>query len=208
VIYVYAVTERSPGLAPPRAPLRTVTHARLAGVYAVAASPPEPSPGALWHHEQVAADLMADRAVLPLRFGSVLAGERELRALLRDREREFETALDFVRGRVEVSVRARLDAPAETHADSGTQYVAAKLARRRGAERLAGELRAELAPFAHGATFRTADDELAASYLVDRSRLDEFMVRARELDARRPEVGLAASGPWPPYSFTSGSPGD
>jgi hypothetical protein len=199
VIQIYAVTERAPGLAPPRAPLRTVTHLSLAGVYAIPSAPPEPSPGALWQHERVAADLMADRAVLPFRFGSVLADERALRALLREREREFAEALDFVRGRVEVAVRARLDAPAPT-GGGGREYVAAKLAQRR----LAGELRSELAPFAHGATSRTADDELAASYLVDRSRLDEFMLRARELDARRPDVQLACSGPWPPFSFTSG----
>ena len=199
MIYVYAVTERAPGLAPPRAPLRTVTHGRLAGVYAEAAAPPEPSPGALWHHEQVASELMEDRAVLPLRFGSVLEGERELRALLREREREFEAGLEFVRGRVEVSVRARLD---PVTARSGREYVAAKLDQRR----LAEQLRSELAPFAHGTTIRTSGDELAASYLVDRSRCDEFLLRARELDARRPEVGLAASGPWPPFSFTGGLP--
>jgi hypothetical protein len=201
VIYVYAVTERAPGLAPPRAPLRTVTHGRLAGVYAKAVAPPEPSPGALWHHEQVASELMEDRAVLPLRFGSVLEGERELRALLREREREFEAGLEFVRGRVEVSVRARIDA---VTARSGREYVAAKLDQRR----LAEQLRSELAPFAHGTTFRTSGDEFAASYLVDRSRFDEFLLRARELDARRPEVGLAASGPWPPFSFTIGAPHD
>jgi hypothetical protein len=204
VIYVYAVTERAPGLAPPRAPLRTVTHECLAAVYEIASAPPEPSPGALWHHEQVAAGLMADRAVLPLRFGSVLVDERALRAFLRERREEFGRALEFVRGRVEVAVRARVDAPRRAAGGGGRDYVAAKLEQRRSRARLAEQLRAEFAPLAHDATMRAGDDEVAASYLVDRSRLDEFMLRARELDARRPDVGLACSGPWPPFSFTGG----
>jgi hypothetical protein len=208
VIYLYAIAERAPGLAPPSAPLRVVTHGRLAGVCcSTARERVEPTEEALWQHERVVQELMRDRAVLPLRFGSLLASEHALRSLLRTREDEFCDALDFVRDRVEVSVRARLDVPdSATTPRSGRAYLAAKLERRRVAEQLASTLHSELAPFARASTFRAIerpDPELAAAYLVDRERLDEFMLRAREFDARRPEAGLACTGPWPPFSFAT-----
>jgi hypothetical protein len=210
VIYVYAIAERAPGLAPPRAPLRVVTHGSLAGIFRfVADAQIEPTEEALWQHELVVQQLMEDRSVLPLRFGSVLADERALRESLRAREDEFRAALDFVRDRVEVSVRARLDVPDdETTPHSGRAYVAAKLERRRVVEQLAATLHSELAPFARASTFRAVErpgPELAAAYLVDRGRVEEFMLRAREFSARRPEAELACSGPWPPFSFTEPS---
>jgi hypothetical protein len=202
VIYVYAIAEAG---APPGGQLQATTHGAIAGIYSTEA--PAATSDGLWQHARVLEELMADRAVLPLRFGSTLAGVAALYALLREREEEFTRTLAFVSGGVEVSVHARLDDPpcARRSRRSGRDYLAAKLERRRSAARLAEELNAELAPFARASSFRTVaapHPELAGAYLVDRDRLDAFLGRARELDARRPEAELACSGPWPPFSFT------
>jgi hypothetical protein len=48
---------------------------------------------------------------------------------------------------------------------------------------------------------------LAASYLVERSRAEEFSSRVAELDRQREDLELVCSGPWPPYSFVQSRAG-
>lgn len=225
MIVLYAITDRAPLGTPFVAgrglgdeTLRTLDFGALAGVYSrCPAGGVEPTAEALWRHEEVLETLMAERAVLPIRFGSLLDGRPALRDLLRSRADEFAAALDFVRGRVEMGVRARLGrtagtdgaaAPADSAAapaGSGRAYLAAKLEHRRAAAALAEELNAELDALARASTFRALDEpvpELAAAYLVDRAAAADFQRRAAELGARRPEVELVCTGPWPPFSFT------
>jgi hypothetical protein len=219
VIYLYAIADRrddlpavtGDGLAD--APLRTLDFAGLTGVY-TSGRGLEPAADALWRHEHVVEGLMAERAVLPMRFGSTLEDRAALRALMRDRADEFTAALDFVRGRVEMGIRARLERVAgfrgvaagadatATPPGSGREYVEEKLARRRAARAVTAELDERLGPFAVARTFKTAGDDVAGAYLVERSAADDFRQRAREAGGERPEVELTCTGPWPPYNFT------
>jgi hypothetical protein len=47
---------------------------------------------------------------------------------------------------------------------------------------------------------------ILAAYLVERTRVDEFVRLVSRLEERLEEVTLLPSGPWPPYSFAQGSP--
>jgi hypothetical protein len=217
VIYVYAIAEARPGLPADvagfgGAPLRALEQGDLAAVYS--SDPPaglEPTREALWLHEGVLERLMATHAVLPLRFGSTLPSEHELRELLTARHREFAAALAVVRGRVEIGVRASATGPAKGgeavagESTSGHAYLAAKLERRRAAARMGEELHSELAALARASSFRLIADPrpaFAGAYLVDRERVGEFRRGFEAARDARPDLALACTGPWPPFSFT------
>ena len=75
----------------------------------------------------------------------------------------------------------------------------------RDAEDAARELHDPLAAVACASSRRAGADAatlLAASYLVDRARIDEFRARVDQVSAASPRVRVVCSGPWPPYSFT------
>jgi hypothetical protein len=172
----------------------------------------EPTLERLREHERVVEELMANRALLPVRFGSLLAGEDELRELLEARRPEFSEALDRVRGRVELGVRASAGGPGERSAAAEGGAVAARpgsayLERRMAARRFAQELHVRLAPAAVAAaaprTVGTAG-EFAGAYLVERgAAVRAFCERVDDLRVEHPGVEIALTGPWPPYSFTA-----
>ena len=203
MIYVYGVTDGRPARL---GDLHAVEHGALAGVYS--AQPPHdltPTEENLWQHEHVLERLMGERAVLPLRFGSTLRDAEALRDLLRERELEFATAIAAVRGRVEMGVRASVAAEEAPRPDgSGRAYLEAKLARRRAAAQLGESLHTELSPLARAATYTLALEPrptFAGAYLVERDQAVSFRSRCDEAAAAHPEVELACTGPWPPFSF-------
>ena len=68
----------------------------------------------LWAHEGVVESAgESGAAVLPLRLGSVVSDEAAVVALVEERAEEFTTALDRVRGAVEIGVRAAVAAEGE-----------------------------------------------------------------------------------------------
>ena len=60
-------------------------------------------------HEQVLERVLEDASVVPCRFCSVYRSEAELRRFLSERREALQAALDRVRGRVEVGVKAFID---------------------------------------------------------------------------------------------------
>jgi gas vesicle protein GvpL/GvpF len=164
VIYVYGIGERDGRLA--------------AYVKRGVDGTPEPEPAALLDHDRVVYSLMEHGAVLPMRFGTVLGDEDEVRSLLLTRRKELREMLARVRGRVEFGVRGE-----QPKATSGRDYLHAKLETRRSL--------APLAELAVDTRVRRKD----TAYLVDSDLAAAFRERARSLK-------LALSGPWPPYSFT------
>lgn len=220
MIWVYAIAER-PDVPPPGAtglagaPLAGVREGALLAVLSHHADPPAVSEvEALWTHEHVVERLMAQRAVLPMRFGSQLDDEAALRGALAARHDELLTALDGVRDRVELAVRVVAPGPADVALapvaevvagqDPGHRYVRAKLELRNRAEAAGLALHARLAALAVAERRRPGPDPrelLRASYLVDRSVVAEFRALARRLQRERPDAALLCTGPWPPYSF-------
>jgi Gas vesicle synthesis protein GvpL/GvpF len=208
MIWVYGICDKpdlpapqGPGLAD--APLESLREGELLAVFTRHTDPVgDPAPEALWAHERVVERLMDDRAVLPMRFGSRLEDEDALRRLLAERRLPLLAALARVAGRVELGVRAieRDSAPVATTVATGRDYLLAKL--RVGG--LADELHeplAELADEARRHPPRGAGELLRAAYLVDRSATARFRATVERLQARRDDVALLCTGPWPPYSF-------
>jgi hypothetical protein len=199
-MWVYAICE--PAAATALDDLEAVTEGALLAVVSSRADRPD-----AWAHEQVVERLMESSAVLPMRFGTTLSG-RELRQALAGRHDELAAALDTVRGRVELAVRAvrtRGLAPAAAEAPrTGRGYLGAKLRAHRRDEAAATALHRPLAAIAAAARrdhARAPRELLRASYLVDRAAVSEFGVVARRLEAEHHGTAVLCTGPWPPYSF-------
>jgi hypothetical protein len=194
VIRVYAVTEDTGE----PLPYDSVRAGDLMAVVERVESTPEPEPEELWGHEHVVEQLMADRAVLPMRFGTTQPDEAALRSALMERHEELRGALDRVRGRVELSVRA-VGGPVEpAPAATGREWLGARLE----AARLADAVHEPLAAVAVAERRRPATGEvLRAAYLVDRAALDRFRAALDGVRRARPELDIVCTGPWPPYSF-------
>jgi hypothetical protein len=154
-------------------------------------------------HRLVIAIANRARAVLPARFGSLIA-RRELTALLRRHEAEIRTALEQVRDRVQMTVRV-LGAtprrpPPRARATSGREYL--ERARQQLAPplpRQAVRLLAAVRPYVVGERREPGAGRLLATlyHLVDTSQIGRYTKAA---GTRVP--GVIVSGPWPPFAFS------
>jgi hypothetical protein len=209
VIALYAVTDASgPPLPDATSPLCTIATRELAAICAPA-SKVTITPEVLWRHEQVVEDLMEDRDLLPVRFGTRAPDEASVSRILEENYDRLIAGLEFVRGAVEISMRAytrgeqpAASAPAE--ATTGTEYLRARardVAARREVVRAIHE---PLATEARADTLRhtgAPEEILRAAYLVDRRRLSHFQDLVAAVQDANPGVRLVSTGPWPPYSF-------
>jgi hypothetical protein len=208
VIELYAITD-NPGPPLPRvAELELVPIDGLAAVCAPA-SDDELSPDTLWRHEDVVEALMADRDLLPVRYGTRLEDEAAVAHAVEERRDEFAAALDRVRGAVELSVRAvatgtrskAVEAPAAT---SGAEYLRlrARLELDHGkTARAVGEPLAALARASVEGRPRTPEI-FRAAYLVERDVVERFADEVARLQTTNTGLSILCTGPWPPYSFT------
>jgi hypothetical protein len=174
---------------------------------------------------------MADRTVLPVRFGTVLTNEGAVQAVLEAHHADFVACLKRVRGRVELGLRVlwnddRRPQTADRREDSGGRpersegsavggrsYLLARLeeerqvqAHRQQAEALAVELHTPLAQLAAENTRQvlvTPRLLLTAAYLVERDRVEAFRQEVEALRAAYPALRFLCTGPWPPYNFVT-----
>lgn len=183
-------------------------------------------------HERVVQQALVEATLLPFRFGT-LVSESRLRSYLTLQRGALESQLARVRGCVEMSVkviRAREVSESETGVEgsrtrdehtgaedlsggAGTSYLLMKRREIAGDELLkerAEELARWLAERLDGAARESVASVrpkemlvVAASYLVERERLEEYGARLREARRERLEIHFLTSGPWPPYSFSS-----
>ncbi|HEY8466241.1 MAG TPA: GvpL/GvpF family gas vesicle protein [Solirubrobacterales bacterium] len=217
MLYVYAITDPGASTEAPGIGGARVTAVREGDLQALVSAHErlEPATGVdrLWEHEAVVEGAGAGGAgVLPLRLDSALAGEDEVRALLRERADEFGTVLRRVRGAAELSVRVGL-AVAEEPAPvapgtggAGTAYMLGRLERARRAEDLVRAVHEPLAELAReharlGPTLSDRRGQFRLAYLVERGAVEPFRARVEELAESQPELQLTCTGPWPPYSF-------
>jgi hypothetical protein len=172
------------------------------------------SPTTLLAHDAVVRRLAAEvDAILPVRFGTLLHGERALADAIGERAPRLRAALALVAGREQMTLRvfgtaAPVDA-AETPAGErgpGARYLEARRRRARRAAEVPelAPLRPRLAPLvrAEHAERHDAPPLLASVYhLIDRGGADAYReALAAGADALAP-TRVSASGPWPPYAF-------
>lgn len=173
-------------------------------------------------HEKVLTRVAAQEPVLPLRFGTLLPDDSTVRALLTANGDVLARELERVEGHAEwaVVVHVNNGAPNDSRGPAdpagGADYLQARreeLTAREdrwvARERLATEVHERLAGFAVEA--RTVDERpleqtapaLHGVYLLRWDRIEPFEGAVDELRAAHPEATIEASGPWPPYHFTS-----
>lgn len=109
-LYVFALIDAAPAGPPGRGLGSSLTFRRVAGVFAAVerrADVPPVEMGLLAAHQRIV-ERLAGRvsAILPVRFGTLLTIE-ELEEALADRDEELADALDFVRGRRQMTWRVR-----------------------------------------------------------------------------------------------------
>jgi hypothetical protein len=196
LIELYAITDDP---TPPDPPLQAVRSNGLTALYAPAERH-EVTSETLWRHEEVVEALMAERNLLPVRFGTLVPDPGAAARALAERSAELSAALDRVRGAVELAVRVDTRRPEPDEARSaatGRAYMSAK-ARRRARANLVHE---PLALLSRESVKQRGPELLRAAYLVDRGAVDAFVNLVRRLQDSHPELELLCTGPWPPYSF-------
>lgn len=206
MIELYAITD-NPG--PPLPDVASLELVPVNGLAAVCGPTGESGISAetLWRHEEVVEALMADRDLLPVRYGTRLDDEEGVVRALEERRDQLAAALDRVRGAVEVSLRvmpsgdtSRATLP---EAAGGADYLRlrarAEASQARAAESLQGPLEALSRTSAAG---RPRPPELfRAAYLVERDALEPFTAEVARLQRANPALSILCTGPWPPYSF-------
>jgi hypothetical protein len=235
-VYVYGVL---PGADAPnvsadgveQAHVRTVEHAGLAALVSTLEGDELAAAREVRAHWRVLEDASKSATVLPVRFGTVLEGDRAVRErLLEPNAERLTEMLDELAGRVQLNVRGDYDEErllrevvrtspqvAELRdrvsrvSDSAGYYdrirlgelVAAEVAARR--EQDAALAIARLEPFAVSARAEEVSSQNAAfklAFLVDTGEVDTFSEAVGLLREHLGErVTLTYVGPLPPYSF-------
>ena len=209
MIELYAITSHPGPPLPDVAPLREIERDRLSAVIAHIDEEPVATADRLWHHERVVEALMQSRNLLPVRYGTCLPDEDAVAGALDRRREELITALEFVRGAVEVSVRvfgqgSEDQRDASDRNRSGADYLREKARRGHERARAVSAVHEPLRALARADAERpaTLDRELLRSaFLVDRPRVATFSRLVAALQASHPGLQLLCTGPWPPYSF-------
>jgi hypothetical protein len=207
VIELYAITDDPGPPLPDVAGLRLVPFDGLAAV-CTPASETELSPETLWHHEEVVEALMADRDLLPVRYGTRLDDEAAVARAMEGRSGELAAALDRVRGAVELSVRVVAaggtpSPPGPPERTSGAEYLRLRAQAEASRDDAARALHEPLAACAReSAQGRPRPPELfRAAYLVERGVIDSFVAEVGRLQEESTGLAILCTGPWPPYSF-------
>lgn len=183
-------------------------------------SSPEGAPpvSELLAYGKVVEDLHRLQAVVPMRFGCVLEGVPDVRRLLNERKRQYESLLEELKGRVEMGIRVLLPEPEEKprreeRPRNGRGYLALRKAHYRGMEETSRDH--EMLLSRHIDAFsglydrcRTAAEAKGGSvvlslyFLVPEGKVDRFTESFRRLaDGGSPRTLI--SGPWPPYNFVT-----
>jgi hypothetical protein len=219
------------GIGDPAAAVEVVSHGRVCALVSdTAPGPVTADRRNIDAHSRVVQAAYARFPVLPVRFGVVFPGDEDLRSALEQNGVELERLLGELEGRAELRVTVHYDEEAvlqeivaenqeiarlreRTRAVPGDasyferirlgELVAKAMARKREVE--AARILARLRPLATAVQPQAELPEavvLRASFLVERSRLEEFGAALEEvsleLDAR---ARVKVVGPLPPYTF-------
>jgi hypothetical protein len=207
VIELYAITDHPGPPLPDVPPLKAVPINGLAAVCAPA-SQSEASPETLWRHEELVEALMADRDLLPVRYGTRLEDEAAVARAVEGRHDELAAALDRVRGAVELSVRvvatpAREGALAAVEASSGAEYLRLRAHEDARRDRTVHAIHEPLSALARASVQQRPRPKelLRGAYLIEREAVERFAAEVARLQNLNAGLSILCTGPWPPYSF-------
>jgi len=177
--------------------------------------PPQEPPKPLEH--AAALDAIHRRmCVLPIRFGTVLGGEVEIRSLLESRCRDLLDRLDRLDGACEMGLRIALPERPVTPphlppaASPFVSYLHQRRAHYQGQDSLSAraDLTAERVLRELHGTYRewrrltpSPPGLVRLAFLVERKRIALFQRRCEASRRERPGEQQTVLGPWPPYSF-------
>lgn len=182
-----------------------VDHGVAAVVGELAEALPETTESAVAHGLVVESLRDHCDAVLPARFTRPFADRAALVGATQPNVTALQERLARVRGCVELGIR--LTAPHEAtqvRVADGTAYMERLSAAASARKALADEADALLRRHALDCRVQTAADSATlyrAAYLVHRDGAAAFARRAAQLGEQHPELTLACTGPWAPYSF-------
>jgi hypothetical protein len=219
-LYVYGVAAglgRTLGRGMKRERLRAIRHRALSMIVGEMEAPPLAAPDLLRAHDAAVRRLSArSEALLPARFGSVVADEAEARRALRTQAADLAPALRLVRGCVQMTLRvfgtaapppaSKPSRPEVADVGPGLRYLLARAQEQEAAQSLPEieALRRELAPLVraerierHGRTGLVG----TAYHLVERGRLSAYRAAVRRASPGVSPLRLHLSGPWAPYAF-------
>lgn len=193
-LYLYAIVERlPPRWRPPGVsvgPAPVVARAVEGFVVLVSAidALPVAGPRSFALHHDVVGSAMRARALLPLRFGTVIAAAA-LEPWLRGQRPVVAAALAQVRGCVEMSVKLlRLNGDGPEGAD--LVALGQRLAERAG-----------LAAWRYRPAERGGNVAASVAFLVPRDDVTSFLARIAPVASHATGVAVVPTGPWPAYSF-------
>jgi hypothetical protein len=217
LLYVYGLLDAEPSRLPDGGIEGLAVRLQACGGLFAAVSeipePPEIREQFLREHEQTVR-LITDcvNAILPARFGSIVADEETLRTLLREREAELRRSLAMVAGCEQMTLRVFTNTPGEIPATTifpteglgpGARYLASKV--REVSVPGLDAIRPELSSFVRAEQIQrhNAPPLLASVYhLIERGGSAAYLsVLKRTSEAASLPVRFTASGPWPPYAF-------
>jgi hypothetical protein len=161
---------------------------------------------ALAHGAVVEALMERAAAVVPVRFGEVVADEEVLDASVLARVATLRRTFDSIRGCVEVSLRVwERDAPAAVAPATGAEYMRARAAADAGRRGAVDALHRELSAIARAVSVRggvaDARQRLAAAYLVPAGRIERVRSLVAAFAEAHDDLTVLCTGPWPAFSF-------
>jgi hypothetical protein len=145
-------------------------------------------------HREVVERAFRSSAVLPAPCGTLFRGTDHVRRWLEQNYIALNEGIHFVAGRCEARVHVSLRASEESLPEE--EVGAAELA---AAECL--RLLRRDAVAAVSLPLHLHSTIMSGAFLIEQARWTEFAEQLRAQALRRPELGFARTGPWPPYDF-------
>lgn len=142
---------------------------------------------------------------LPVRFGTTVADLEELRGWVAQHEEAWQERLRAVSGCCELLVHVDLTTPADpgpaSAGLSGREYLMRRAEVVRARQAVREEIREVLRPSLREDRVLTGTGADRMAVLVPEPRAPQVRADLERWAGDRPELELAVTGPWPPFSF-------
>ncbi len=150
--------------------------------------------------DAVVREILAQTAVIPFRFPTLLGTLDELRAFIVENAAPYSATLKRLASLVQMELRIEHASLGPAPSESGTAYLEARAAAARAMSEQAEHARTIAGNLIRDWHTRSLPHGLRCYALVPRDQIAEFQARMRSLSARE-GVTIVVSGPWPAAEF-------